>query len=290
MYVRPETFSLLFLSIFLAILVRWDRYPALAWLLPAIEVCWVNSQGLFVLGLDRPGVRPDRRRAATGLVRSRAEGVVADRRAGVPADRRGVPGQPLRDRRGALPAPARADDAQPDLHDEPLPDRRADADPALHPRSRLGQPAAAAPRGDDEPRRPELPGPAASGWSPSGCGPTRQRPAPPSTVPRRSPRRPSAQEEVGRDGPGRTRARLAAQPLPAPAVRRVQRPELASDAEQPPVRGGCGDGHGVELRRVGRRAPAPPRRPRVRGGAPARDPWLRRAGVRPRGQRRSSTR
>ncbi|MBV8610391.1 MAG: hypothetical protein JO034_23395 [Singulisphaera sp.] len=51
MYVRPETFSLLFLSGFLAILVRWDRSPALAWLLPAIEVCWVNSQGLFVLGL-----------------------------------------------------------------------------------------------------------------------------------------------------------------------------------------------------------------------------------------------
>ena len=119
MYVRPETFSLLFLSGFLAILIRWDRYPALAWLLPAIEVCWVNSQGLFVLGLDRPGVRPDRRRAATGLVRSRAEGVVAGRRAGVAADRRGVPGQPLRDRRGALPAPARADDAQPDLHESP---------------------------------------------------------------------------------------------------------------------------------------------------------------------------
>ena len=51
MYVRPETLSLLYLSIFLAVLVRWDRYPAPG---PApagwCEVAWVNSQGLFVLG------------------------------------------------------------------------------------------------------------------------------------------------------------------------------------------------------------------------------------------------
>ena len=49
-YVRPETFTLFYLSCFLAILVRIDRMPLLAFLLPFIQVCWVNAQGLFVLG------------------------------------------------------------------------------------------------------------------------------------------------------------------------------------------------------------------------------------------------
>ena len=46
----PETLSLLYLAIDLAILARWDRYPALAWGLPMVQVAWVNSHGLFVLG------------------------------------------------------------------------------------------------------------------------------------------------------------------------------------------------------------------------------------------------
>ncbi|MGC8641156.1 MAG: tetratricopeptide repeat protein, partial [Isosphaeraceae bacterium] len=50
MYVRPETLSLLYLAIFLAVICRWERYPWLAWLLPFVQVPWVNSQGLFVLG------------------------------------------------------------------------------------------------------------------------------------------------------------------------------------------------------------------------------------------------
>jgi hypothetical protein len=50
MYVRPETLSLLYLSIYLAVISRWDRYPILAWLLPIVQVAWVNSHGLFVLG------------------------------------------------------------------------------------------------------------------------------------------------------------------------------------------------------------------------------------------------
>lgn len=50
MYVRPETLSLLYLSIFLAVLTRWDRHPFLAWLLPFVELAWVNSHSLFVLG------------------------------------------------------------------------------------------------------------------------------------------------------------------------------------------------------------------------------------------------
>ena len=50
MYVRPETLTLVYLSIFLAILFRWDRHPRLALLLPLVQVAWVNSHGLFVLG------------------------------------------------------------------------------------------------------------------------------------------------------------------------------------------------------------------------------------------------
>ena len=50
MYVRPETLTLLYLSIFLAIISRWDRFPRLSWLLPLVQIAWVNSHGLFVLG------------------------------------------------------------------------------------------------------------------------------------------------------------------------------------------------------------------------------------------------
>jgi len=50
MYVRPETLTLLYLSIFLAIITRWDRFPRLALMLPLVQVAWVNSHGLFVLG------------------------------------------------------------------------------------------------------------------------------------------------------------------------------------------------------------------------------------------------
>jgi tetratricopeptide (TPR) repeat protein len=49
-YVRPETLTLLYLSIFLAVILRWNRFPLLAFLLPVVQVAWVNSQGLFVLG------------------------------------------------------------------------------------------------------------------------------------------------------------------------------------------------------------------------------------------------
>lgn len=50
MYVRPETLTLLYLSVFLAVLVRVDRAPALALWLPIVQVAWVNTQGLFVFG------------------------------------------------------------------------------------------------------------------------------------------------------------------------------------------------------------------------------------------------
>ena len=50
MYIRPETLTLLYLAIDLAILFRWERFPLLALLLPVVQVAWVNSHGLFVLG------------------------------------------------------------------------------------------------------------------------------------------------------------------------------------------------------------------------------------------------
>jgi tetratricopeptide (TPR) repeat protein len=50
MYIRPETLTLLYLAIVLVILFHWERYPALAFLLPLVQVAWVNSHGLFVLG------------------------------------------------------------------------------------------------------------------------------------------------------------------------------------------------------------------------------------------------
>lgn len=51
MYVRPETLSLLYLSIEMAILFRWHGNPRLAWLLPVVMLAWVNCHGLFILGL-----------------------------------------------------------------------------------------------------------------------------------------------------------------------------------------------------------------------------------------------
>jgi tetratricopeptide (TPR) repeat protein len=49
MYIRPETISLLYLAMVLAILFRWDRKPWLAFALPVVQLFWVNSHGLFVL-------------------------------------------------------------------------------------------------------------------------------------------------------------------------------------------------------------------------------------------------
>ncbi len=47
---RPEIFSVLWLALYLTILLKADVSPALAWLLPLIQVFWVNTHGLFVLG------------------------------------------------------------------------------------------------------------------------------------------------------------------------------------------------------------------------------------------------
>jgi tetratricopeptide (TPR) repeat protein len=47
---RPEMISLLYLGGYLAILWRVEERPALAWLLPILQLLWVNVQGLFILG------------------------------------------------------------------------------------------------------------------------------------------------------------------------------------------------------------------------------------------------
>jgi tetratricopeptide (TPR) repeat protein len=50
MYVRPETLTLLYLATFMAVLSRWRESPRPMWALPLVQVFWVNTQGLFVLG------------------------------------------------------------------------------------------------------------------------------------------------------------------------------------------------------------------------------------------------
>ncbi len=68
---RPEVFSLVFLAGFLAILLRVERRPTLAWILPPIQVVWVNCHSLFILGpivlgfflIDRSGRRWSNSRA-----------------------------------------------------------------------------------------------------------------------------------------------------------------------------------------------------------------------------------
>ena len=50
MYIRPETLTLLYMAIFMAVLARIDRLPWLALFLPLVQVFWVNTQGLFVFG------------------------------------------------------------------------------------------------------------------------------------------------------------------------------------------------------------------------------------------------
>ena len=47
---RPELFSLIYLAGFFAVLANASEKPRLFWLLPLLQVLWVNSHGFFVLG------------------------------------------------------------------------------------------------------------------------------------------------------------------------------------------------------------------------------------------------
>lgn len=47
---RPEMLSLLLLAVYLKVLAGAPRRPERLWLLPLVQVAWVNVQGLFILG------------------------------------------------------------------------------------------------------------------------------------------------------------------------------------------------------------------------------------------------
>lgn len=47
---RPEIFSMLYLAAFFAALMRSSDSPRWMWFLPGVQLLWVNTQGLFVLG------------------------------------------------------------------------------------------------------------------------------------------------------------------------------------------------------------------------------------------------
>lgn len=76
---RPELISMLAMAAYLAVLQRADERPAMLWILPVVQVVWVNAQGLFVLGpiilglylvdrIVRRGSLPIDRSAAARLV------------------------------------------------------------------------------------------------------------------------------------------------------------------------------------------------------------------------------
>lgn len=47
---RPELVSLVLLAVYLAVLARAPRQPRWLWVLPAVQLLWVNCHGFFVMG------------------------------------------------------------------------------------------------------------------------------------------------------------------------------------------------------------------------------------------------
>ena len=265
MYVRPETLTLLYLSIFLAVIHRWERSPRWAFALPVVAGVLGQLAGPVRAGADRPGDGPARRRhRARGVVLG-AEALVADGRAGFVADGARLPGEPVPAGRCPLPGRAGADDERPRLQRA---HRRADVDPPLHPDARPVVAAAPAPFRRPGSRPAELP-PAPGLAAPVLGGPTARVQGDRGT--RRGDRGKTPQGEAEAQGEGG--ALLAAPAVPGVPLRGVRAAEPEGDAEQPPVRGGRRGGHGLELRRVGRRPRARSgEAPRSRGigrGAPA---------------------
>jgi hypothetical protein len=77
---RPEIFSLVLLAIYLAVLGRLDDRPRLAWALPILQVAWVNTHALFVLGPVLVGFRLVDRLARTGWRRIRQLSLMPEER------------------------------------------------------------------------------------------------------------------------------------------------------------------------------------------------------------------
>ena len=266
MYVRPETLSLLYLSIYLAVLCRWDRFPALAWLLPFVQVAWVNSQGLFVLGpillgfalvdaaLRRGAFAPERRRwwqtvvaasAATGLAcLLNPYGIHG---AIYPLELAGTMSNPIFSRSIAELTPIPLFIQKAGLANLSL---------LLHLGTmilgalsfllpifwlawvRLRGPGSGADEGGE-----------ISTDSPAASDPAaRARGHENGSRPSRKKRKKKGEAAVAAR---RARRHLADQPVPAPPLRGIQLPELAGDPQQPPVRGRGRHGDGLELRRVG---------------------------------------
>ena len=268
MYIRPETLTLLYLSSTWRSCSGSTSVPALAFLLPVVQVAWVNTQGLFVLGPVLHRVRPDRRGARGRGVRGASGGVVAEVvLVAVGADRPGLPGQPVRPA-GALyplqlagtmgnpvfsktiaelkPIPSSSDDGRA---------RRACRSSSTCRRWSSGRSASSCPIALASIRRPRVdPGPAPRG---AACPES------------------DARGRRGRESEGQGGARTDAtawrlSPFRLLLFLRVHAAELAGDAEQPPVRGGRRHGHGLELRRVGRRGRAAAGRARRATTRPAR--------------------
>ncbi|HUY87830.1 MAG TPA: hypothetical protein VMV10_03755 [Pirellulales bacterium] len=86
---RPELFSLVFLATDLAILEFGRKRPGLLWCLPVVQLLWVNSHGLFILGplvvgfdlLERTTALVGRRRSAPAALANEPDAMSGWRRA-----------------------------------------------------------------------------------------------------------------------------------------------------------------------------------------------------------------